>query len=206
MVSNTSIKYEIEQVISQSAGIIKLRGLPFSCTEEDIVNFFSGFRLIKNGIKRAIVGGRPSGECYVLLDSKEEAQRAMALNMEKIGSRFIEMFVSNTREYESFLVHNFANSAPSYSRDNMPNITAEKRRSTLMMCGIPFTATKDELLHFFNGFKIGDSDIYLLASHSGKFSGNALISFEDELEAQRALKTRNLGYMGNRYIELYEYR
>ena len=190
----------------ETLGIIRLRGLPYSCTEEDIRDFFRGFGVLKDGIKRAVVGGKPSGECFVLFENKEEAISALNLNMEKIGQRFIELFVSNVREFETFMQHNFVNNAPQYSRDHMPNIPVDKRKSTLMVIGLPFTATKDDLISFFNSFDVREKDIHMLTSNSGKFSGNSLITFEDELTAQRALKTKNLSYIGNRYIEIYEYR
>ena len=142
----------------------------------------------------------------MLFENKEEAINALNLNMEKIGQRFIELFVSNVREFETFMQHNFVNNAPQYSRDHMPNIPVDKRKSTLMVIGLPFTATKDDLISFFNSFDVREKDIHMLTSNSGKFSGNSLITFEDELTAQRALKTKNLSYIGNRYIEIYEYR
>lgn len=61
-------------------------------------------------------------------------------------------------------------------------------------------------MKFFSGFDLKESDVYLISSHSGRFSGNALVTFQDELEAQKAIKQRNLAYIQNRYIELHEYR
>lgn len=63
--------------------------------------------------------------------------------MEKIGTRFIELFMSSIREFENFMQHNFINNAPNYSRDHMPNIPLEKRKSTLMVFGLPFNVNKE---------------------------------------------------------------
>src|SRR5690606_25940303 len=117
-----------------------------------------------------------------------------------------ELFLSNNRELENFLIHNFTDSGPTYSKENMPNIPLDKRKSTLIMMGLPFNTNKNEILNFLGGFQLKELDIHLLPGHSGKFSGNALVTFEDELEAQRAIKTKNLTYINNRYIELSEYR
>jgi len=76
-----------------------MKGLPQNATEADIITFFKGFNIIEGGIKRAMVGGKPSSECFIILKTKEEAARAMSLNMEKIGNRFIELFISNEREF-----------------------------------------------------------------------------------------------------------
>lgn len=191
-------------LLQDSVGIIKMRGLPYSCTEEDIKEFFKGFPIVQDGIKRAVHGGRPSGECFVVFEAKDSAFSALGLNMEKIGNRFIELFNSNVRELEIYLNHNFSQNAK--DKQDLPNIPLDKRKSTLKMVGLPFNVTKDNILKFLNGFNVKDEDVHLINGHSGKFSGQALITFSDELEAQRALKTKNLSYINNRYIEFYEYR
>lgn len=192
--------------IEKDTGIIKVRGLPLAATEEDIRLFLTGFQLKSDGIRRSIVNGKPSGEAFVLFDSLSEAQRALGLNNEKICNKFVEISLSSHREYESFIAHNFINSAPNYSRDRMPNIPVEKRKNTLLMTGLPYDVTIDDLVNFFKSFNVLKEDIHMISTHSGKFAGNALITFEDEMEAQKALKTKHLTYIRNRYVELFEYR
>ena len=191
-------------LLAESNGIVKMRGLPYSCTEEDIREFFKGFPIAQDGIKRAVHGGRPSGECFVVFESKDSAFSALGLNMEKIGNRFIELFVSNVRELEVYLHNHFSQNGS--AKQDLPNIPLDKRKATLKMVGLPFNVTKDNILKFLSGFNVKDDDIHLINGHSGRFSGQALITFSDELEAQRALKTKNLSYINNRYIEFYEYR
>ena len=54
-------------------------------------------------------GGRPSGECYAVFISKSEALRAVnELNMQKLGSRFLELFTGSNQEYQNFMQTNFA--------------------------------------------------------------------------------------------------
>ena len=193
-------------VLTEDVGIVRMRGLPYSCTEEDISNFFKGLRIAKNGIKRAVVGGRPSGEAYVVFESRQDAVNALNLNMEKIGTRFIELFSSSGREFENYLMNNFMNNAPNYAKDQVPSLPFDKRKSTLMCFGLPFTVTREQIAEFFSGFHINEKEIVFLNNHAGRFSGNILVTFEDEMEAQRALKFKNLAYLGNRYIEIYEYQ
>lgn len=204
--SSQDLRGEVSMSYDENVGVVKLRGLPYSCTDEDIREFFKGFSIKKDGIKRAVRAGRPSGECCVIFDNREQAYSAMSLNMEKIGSRFIEVFLSNLKELEYFMHQNFGNSGPVYGKDHMPQISAEKKKSTLMVVGLPFNTAINEVKTFFQQFKLDDADIHLLKSNNGKFSGNALVTFEDEIAAQKALKQKNLTYMGTRYIELFEYR
>lgn len=193
-------------LLTEEVGIVRMRGLPYSCTEEDISNFFKGLRIAKNGIKRAVVGGRPSGEAYVVFENRQDAVDALNLNMEKIGTRFIELFSSSAREFENYLMNNFMNNVPNYAKDQVPSLPYDKRKSTLMCFGLPFTVTREQIIEFFSGFQINEKEVVFLNNHAGRFSGNILVTFEDEMEAQRALKFRNLAYLGNRYIEIYEYQ
>ncbi len=108
--------------MKQGAGIAKVKGLPYNCTEEDIRKFFNGLAIVNQGIKRAILGGKPGCECFVIFNNKEDAHKALNLNMEKMGNRFIEVFLASYKEFDSYMAHNFVNSAPHYSKDFMPNI------------------------------------------------------------------------------------
>ena len=53
--------------------------------------------------------------------------------MEKIGNRFIEVHFTTFKEFESYMNHNFVNSMPVYTKDNMPIIPLEKKKNTLMV-------------------------------------------------------------------------
>lgn len=189
----------------KDSGILKLKGLPLSATEEDIKLFFQPINVMENGVKRSIISGKPSGEAFVLFEDKNTANQAMVMNMERIGNKYVTVVESSLKEYENFMNHNFINCGPQYSREKMPNIPLEKRKNTLMISGLPFDTNREELKCFFKHFNLIEDDIHLITNH-GKFSGTCLISFEDEMEAQKALKTKNLAYIRNRYVEIYEYR
>eukprot|EP00927_Polykrikos_kofoidii_P028705 TRINITY_DN24990_c0_g1_i1.p1 TRINITY_DN24990_c0_g1~~TRINITY_DN24990_c0_g1_i1.p1 ORF type:complete len:1638 (-),score=319.69 TRINITY_DN24990_c0_g1_i1:93-5006(-) len=78
------------------AGYVRLRGLPYSASVDDILVFFEGFAISREGI---ILGmnrdGRPSGEAFVQFPSEELAADAMKdKNRDKIGDRYIELFES----------------------------------------------------------------------------------------------------------------
>jgi len=195
-------------LINDEVGVLRLRGLPYSCTDSEIKDFLREYKTVKDGIQRGTKGGRPSGECYVVFETKDEAHRAMGKNMEKMGTRFIEIFSSNVRELEAYLNNSGGSNSygSSYERyNNGPNVPENKRKSTLSMMGLPFNTTKKDVVKFFDDFDVSENCVFLVSNKTGRFSGNAIVTFADELEAQRALKNKNLSYMGNRYIELYEY-
>lgn len=42
--------------------------------------------------------GKMSGQAYIIFTSQNESKRALRLNGQKIGQRYIELFISNARE------------------------------------------------------------------------------------------------------------
>lgn len=88
--------------VGEHTGFIRMRGLPFSSTKEDIVNFFTaeGLRVIPDSIVFTFRGdGRATGEGYVGFESPEDSKAAMGLHRNTMGSRYIELFISNKEEH-----------------------------------------------------------------------------------------------------------
>ena len=88
--------------IGEHTGFIRMRGLPFSSTKEDIVKFFTaeGLRVIPESIVFTFRGdGRATGEGYVAFESPDDSKAAMGLHRNTMGSRYIELFISNKEEH-----------------------------------------------------------------------------------------------------------
>ena len=141
----------------------------------------------------------------MLFKTKDDAYKAANLHMEKLGKRFIEVLPSTLKEFELFITQNYPNSMPVYSKDRMPHISAEKKKNTLLLVGLPFNVTKAQIQSFLQDYEVPEREIHILLTHSGKQSGNVLVTFEDEMQAQRALKQKNYQYLGERYIECFEF-
>jgi len=73
-------------------GTLRMRGLPYRSTVDDIFRFFAGFQLLPGGIVLGQRDGRPSGEAWVTFANPAEAQRAMSMNGKHMGSRYVELF------------------------------------------------------------------------------------------------------------------
>lgn len=85
--------------VGEHTGFLRMRGLPFSSTKEDIFHFFEGY----NPVLETIVltyrnDGRATGEAYVGFATPEDSKRAMELHRRIMGSRYIELFISNKDE------------------------------------------------------------------------------------------------------------
>ena len=72
---------------------VRARGLPWSATEEDVLNFFSDVP-VKGGTAGVFLtndkSGRRSGEVYVKLNSQQDVEKALKHNQQYIGKRYIE--------------------------------------------------------------------------------------------------------------------
>lgn len=84
---------------------VKMRGLPFSATKEDILKFFDGFRLSASLITLCSNSdGRPSGEAYVQFPTEAVAQEAVReRNKQRMEHRYIELFMSSANELQRAL-------------------------------------------------------------------------------------------------------
>ena len=110
-----SEKSEMEEVVGSrgedtgsfkddSDPVVRLRGLPYGCTKEEISNFFTGLEITPNGIVMPCdQSGRPSGEAFVQFMNKDTAEQAIKRHMNNIGSRYIEVFRSSRDELGSVM-------------------------------------------------------------------------------------------------------
>lgn len=83
-------------------GVIKLRGLPFTASKQDIVVFFHGFGLEETGVK-IVMGfdGRPSGEAYAIFEGPNaDVRGALSKDRQILGSRYVELFLVSKDELD----------------------------------------------------------------------------------------------------------
>ncbi|KAF1757229.1 hypothetical protein GCK72_013684 [Caenorhabditis remanei] len=81
--------------------VVRLRGIPWSCKEEDINQFFDGLEPLPAEIVIGGTGGprsRPSGEAFVRFATQAAAEAAMEYNNRHMGTRYIEVFMSSMVE------------------------------------------------------------------------------------------------------------
>jgi heterogeneous nuclear ribonucleoprotein F/H len=82
-----------------------MRGLPFSATKENIVEFFNEFPPEEDSVVFSYrTDGRATGEAYAQFSSADESKAAMInLNRNMMGTRYIELFVSSKEEHRRML-------------------------------------------------------------------------------------------------------
>eukprot|EP00397_Hematodinium_sp_SG-2012_P047937 GEMP01054725.1.p1 GENE.GEMP01054725.1~~GEMP01054725.1.p1 ORF type:complete len:261 (+),score=80.78 GEMP01054725.1:353-1135(+) len=80
---------------------LRLRGLPFSATEMDVVDFFGqSYDVTEKDVTFERRGDhKKTGQCFVKLNSEEDAETAVqTLNNLNIGDRYVEIFMSSNEE------------------------------------------------------------------------------------------------------------
>lgn len=80
---------------------MRMIGLPYSVTHDDILQFFHGMGVIEDSIKIGrYADGKTTGEAAVVFDSADDAQLAYNEKYKQyIGSRFIELFLISSKEH-----------------------------------------------------------------------------------------------------------
>ncbi|XP_038615647.1 G-rich sequence factor 1 [Tachyglossus aculeatus] len=84
-------------------GVVRLRGLPYSCSEKDVVDFFAGLNITDITFVMDHRGRRKTGEAYVQFEEPEMADQALLKHKEEIGSRYIEIFPSRRSEVRTHM-------------------------------------------------------------------------------------------------------
>uniref|UniRef100_A0A0G4HBR1 RRM domain-containing protein n=1 Tax=Chromera velia CCMP2878 TaxID=1169474 RepID=A0A0G4HBR1_9ALVE len=85
--------------VGMPATCLRMRGLPFSASEMEIMTFFQGFQMVSVLPATAPINEKPTGEAYVEFPTIDEASRALAAKQRgAIGHRYIELFYATREE------------------------------------------------------------------------------------------------------------
>lgn len=93
------VRPEQRQRGGEDSAVLKLKGLPYSTTEQQILDFFAGYEVQRVAFVYE-PDGRPSGLAFAEFSSKDEAIRAMAKNGEYIGDRYVRLLHVPKQEME----------------------------------------------------------------------------------------------------------
>lgn len=83
---------------------LKMKGLPYTVTREEILNFFQNCSLNEDSVKIGVMAdGRLTGEACVLFQNPEACQEAYAkLDQKHIGNRWVKLIRIEMDEYSAF--------------------------------------------------------------------------------------------------------
>jgi heterogeneous nuclear ribonucleoprotein F/H len=137
--------------------VVKLRGLPWSCTIEDIIKFLEPIKIVFKKIEIEDISsdvsnlsstpsvylttnteGRPSGEAFIEVEEETDVDTALLKNNNLMGQRYIEVFKSN---YDQLSKH----------IEESRNRTLNWSDPVVRLRGLPYGCTETDIKNFFNG-------------------------------------------------------
>lgn len=170
--------------------IVQVKGLPWSCTAQDILQFFSDCRIRDGvrGIHLTVDGlGRPTGEAFIEVEHEEDVSKALEKHRQYLGHRYVEVFEVTNRDAEVILKE---------------AVQAVGKRTVVRIRGLPYSCTKADIEQFFSGLEIVDNGITFIDTLEGRNTGQAFVQFSSEKAADEALQ-RDRETIGHRYIEVF---
>ncbi|XP_075565500.1 G-rich sequence factor 1 [Pelecanus crispus] len=169
--------------------LVRAQGFPFSCTEEDVLTFFDSCRIRngENGIHFLLNrDGRRRGDALIELESKADVQRALEKHLRYMGPRYVKVFEVHDSDVEGLL-------------QSLRNESHAINDGVVLLRGLPFSSTEEDIADFFSGLKITD---IAFVYRGERRTGEAFVQFAAPDMAAKAL-LRHREYMGSRYIEVY---
>ncbi|KAK2844550.1 hypothetical protein Q5P01_011209 [Channa striata] len=209
--------------------IVRMRGLPFTATHEQVLAFFSPGEGLNetcpvSGGRDGILfvrypDGRPTGDAFVLFACEEHAQCALRKHKEILGRRYIELFKSTAAEVQQVL--NRYSSAPLIPVAPAPLVPVLPAmsllpppggvRDCLRLRGLPYTASIEDILTFLGEFThdIRPHGVHMVLNQQGRPSGDCFIqmtSAERALQASQRLHKHVMSSQrgaNSRYVEVF---
>ena len=176
---------------------VLLKGIPFEAKINDIVMFFKSVAIDKDNIHIIrSMDGSATGLAFVRLDDEEELKRALLMDRNHMGSRYIEVRASD----ESELYYLMLRARAGMTRNELYRISghgAQKQHPIYSgldtkfayIAGVPQGSQYKEIRNFFAGRLIGRGKIWLLREgNSGQFRGDGYIEFANPDECLLGLK------------------
>jgi len=185
--------------------IVKARGLPWSASADEVVEFFSEVAIV-GGVDGVHFGknreGRPSGEAFIEVETKEDVERALEKHKCNMGKRYVEVFESEEDALD--YACNIRANSQSQGRGGMGGGFGGdfEDDAVVKLRGLPYDATQMQVQEFFRGLQIEDNGILLATDFNGRPSGEAYVQFTNVGDGKKAL-TKNKENMGHRYIEVF---
>ncbi len=78
-------------------------GLPYTATENDVINFFTGLNIVGVHFLHTHANGRPTGEGFVEFATADDAHKALGLHKFTMDTRYIELFRCTKAEMLMYL-------------------------------------------------------------------------------------------------------
>ncbi|CAL8350356.1 unnamed protein product [Merluccius merluccius] len=212
---------EVAQFLSkENQVIIRMRGLPFTATPQDVLSFLGPESPVTDGAEGLLFvkypDGRPTGDAFVLFSCEEYAQNALRKHKQILGKRYIELFRSTAAEVQQVL--NRYMSAPLISTlppapivpmpvlATPPFLATANTRDCVRLRGLPYTAAIEDILEFMgeHTVDIKPHGVHMVLNQQGRPSGDAFIQMKSSDKAFMVAQKCHKKTMKDRYVEVFQ--
>ena len=201
---------EAENVITSHEGYdcVKIKGLPFQADERMVRDFFGNIDIPDNGIHMLFNSkGQALTHAFVEFRNADDCKRALKLDMEYIGKRYINVtpithqdLYMELKEMEDEL---HQGEVLKYSEGDWTDDAQKYGGTVVVLANTPFKAKKNDILEFFKGFDVIEQSLCLCPGPKASGPvGNAAIALVDEREAKRAMGDLQGNPMWGRTVQL----
>lgn len=196
--------------------VVRLRGLPFNCSDTDVFEFFAGLDVVDVLLVRK--QGRFSGEAFVVFGAPMQVDYALQKNRHNMGRRYIEVFRCKKQDYYHAVSNEVSDPRcddsplplPSFnnSASNAKNVSRSENKEhldhtgVLKLRGLPFSASKRDVMDFFREFVLNDENVHIVVHNDGRATGEAFVDFGSPIESKSAMSKDKMT-LGSRYVELF---
>mmetsp|Transcript_133183 Transcript_133183/g.371260 ORF Transcript_133183/g.371260 Transcript_133183/m.371260 type:complete len:923 (-) Transcript_133183:138-2906(-) len=167
---------------------LRMRGLPFKATAEDICSFFSGFpvmTVVPSVFSRA--DGRPSGEAYVEFESVEKCLEAFqARQYSTMRQRYVELFPSSPQEMAVAMREGGAEAVDAAGLAAGKGGAAGQEPAKVFVGALPRTATEAAVRAHFESFGPVEK-VQMQLAEDGTSKGFCFVVFRDLAAAEAVL-------------------
>ncbi|XP_062853521.1 probable RNA-binding protein 19 [Trichomycterus rosablanca] len=155
---------------------VKLRGVPFNVKEQQIREFMLPLKPVAIRIAKN-KEGRNSGNVYLDLRSEAEVERALRLDKDYMGGRYIEVFRATnfTPKDKTKLSKPEKNFTSELKEDEEEEDVAESGR--LFVRNLPYTCTEEELKELFTNHGVLSELNFPIDSMTKKPKGFAFVTY-----------------------------
>ncbi|GMT29054.1 hypothetical protein PFISCL1PPCAC_20351, partial [Pristionchus fissidentatus] len=195
----------VDFVSRRAAMIVRMRGLPFDCTEEQIRSFFAEVEapvVIEGGVLFVNrPDGRPTGDAFVLFEKEEQGMNALKRHRHTIGSRYVELFRSSQAEVQQVVKR---------SGDVAAANGGGGRRDCIRLRGLPYEARVEHVVEFLgmHSSQIAPQGVHMVFNSQGHPSGEAFIQMASEAASAAVAASAHNKFMTigkkQRYIEVFQ--
>ncbi|KAF0697411.1 Aste57867_11891 [Aphanomyces stellatus] len=165
-----------------------VRGLPWDTEEEQLRELFEKYGDIVSIDMMKRRDGRPSGSAFVVFAEESEAQAALELDGEAVGSRYMNVLIAEPRAPRAIITERPAD-CTAIRFSNVPfNITEENIRSMFEHCG--------EIAHVH----------FMKDKDTGRLLGTGFVEFVDPESTDKALNVSGADAFGRQINVAYSTR